>query len=216
MKKEEQQKPAERRAREEYERQLKEEKILQESLRKVEDEMKKLSGAELEQKQKELQKLEQELKVMADTMRALKEKELREHDFQLQIKEAERKAFAAQAQLEQKERQAYLEQQVALDHAQQELQEQEKLLRAEEARLQAEEKAIQRFIREFYDSGLLEKGKSYRIKLSGSALVINGKPQPAAVHEKFSKLYELLTRRKLDAETPITIVEERRVATIYC
>jgi len=74
--------------------------------------------------------------------------------------------------------------------------------------LQAEEKAMQRFIAGLFDSGLLEKGKNFEIKLSASSLAINGREQPAAIHEKFRKLYESLTKRKLDRNTPITIVED--------
>ncbi len=182
-----------------------------EELRRQEEKLRTLSGAENEHKLQEIQKLEQELNAKADAMRLAKEKEFQEHELQMQMKEAERKEFEAQMRLKEKEMQLRLEEQAQLDNVRQELREQEMLLKVEEARLQAEEKAIQRFIAEFYRSGLIEKGKSYRIMLSGSSLLINGKAQPAAVHEKFSKLYESLTNRKLDKETPITIVEDGEV-----
>ncbi len=160
-----------------------------------------LAHAEYESQlqEEERQKLAGELRVREEHERQLEEERLlREEEERLRSEELRVRDLARQKGLE--EGRMRLE----ADRLRQE----ENRLRQVEARLRDEELKIKNFMAELADSGLVEKGKSYRIELSGSALVINGKKQPAAVHEKIRKFYETLTNRKLDDKKPVTIAHD--------
>ena len=62
---------------------------------------------------------------------------------------------------------------------------------------------------ELVKAGLVDEAEGYEIKLSAAALVINGKKQSAAVHERFRKFYEELGGRKLDDKRTVTIVHDK-------
>ncbi len=186
-----------------YNNQLMAEQRLQEKkLLKNVEELKALSGVERELKEKEILKFTQELQAKSDDMRAMKEKELQEYELQMQKKEAERKESEAQAQAMEEEMQA-----------QQQLREKEtelKQKRQEAARYSALMQKFNEFFRDLIKKeGLVNREDRYEIKLSATTLLINGKPQSAAVHEKIKNFYELLSGRKLDASEPMTIIQEK-------
>jgi bla regulator protein BlaR1 len=188
-----------------YARQLNLEQSLQEQkVLKYEEELKALSGAERELKEKEIQKFTQELRAKSDAINAMKEEESRKLEQELQAKSAARAMRETERQANEMEKFTAQEQMQA-----DRLREEEKRLRAEEERLRAEELKFKKFMAELVAAGLVEEGKSYEIKLSAAALVINGKKQPAAVHEKIMQFYETLTGTKLEAKRTVTIVNDK-------
>ena len=185
----------------EYDRQLRLEQSLQEQkLLAYEAELKALSGAEREQKEKEIRKFTQELRAKSDAMRAMKEKELREYEAQMRAGEGEQKEFEAQMRRQEKEMRPAREKQHRLEQAR---------LLLEEKRLRDEETKFKKFMAELVAAGLVDEAEGYEVKLSAAALVINGKKQPAAVHEKFRRFFETLSGRKLDGKRTVTIVHDR-------
>jgi beta-lactamase regulating signal transducer with metallopeptidase domain len=192
---ERQRRTAELRAREEHERLAREERLLQEEkLRQAEEELAALSGAERERKEKELKKLQHEMQAQA----ALRDR-LREEELRLRAEETRARDLAREKELEEK----------GMRREADRLREEENKLRAEEERLRAEETKIKKFMAELAAAGLVEEGKSCEIRLSAAALVINGKEQPAAVHEKILRSYETLTGVKLEPERSVTVVNEK-------
>lgn len=193
--------PQEKKLRQDEERKYREESRLKAEQMRLEEEKKKQlqelaarTETEQEMKQQELKEHQQELRAKSEAMQALKEKE--------------RQAYEAEKLRKEEQMQASLEKQSLLDHEQQ-LRAEEKRLQAEEQRMKAQEKMFQQFIQELIDSGLVSEAQGYEIKLSAAALVINGKKQPAAVHEKFQKFYETLTARKLDDKRTVTIIHDK-------
>ncbi|TFG76202.1 MAG: hypothetical protein E4H23_09860 [Chrysiogenales bacterium] len=53
------------------------------------------------------------------------------------------------------------------------------------------------------------RGSQPRIFAPAAALVVNGKKQPDAVHERFRKFYETLNGRKLDDKRMVTIDNDK-------
>ena len=82
--------------------------------------------------------------------------------------------------------------------------------RRETARYSAQMRKFSVFFHDLIKKeGLVDREGRYVIKLSATTLLINGKPQSAAVHEKIRNFYESLSGKKLDAAKPMTIVQEK-------
>ncbi|HEX8326798.1 MAG TPA: M56 family metallopeptidase [Hymenobacter sp.] len=79
--------------------------------------------------------------------------------------------------------------------------------RAERDRERAERdrKQTEAIMNELVKDGLLKDRSNYQIKLSATSLVVDGKTQPAAVHQKYLKLYESTMDRKMSATGSWTI-----------
>lgn len=179
-------------SRAEAERELQEEQLLQaEELRRREEELLTLNGAEREKKEKELKKQIHEMQ--AEVRLRQREEEL------LRAEEIKVRELARQRELEEKGMRLEANRMSAL----------EKSLRAEEGRLRDEEIKFKKFLAELVAAGLVSESEGYEIKLSAAALVINGKKQPAAVHEKIKKSYEALGGQKLDSKRTVTIVHDK-------
>jgi len=179
----------------EYDRQLRLEQSLQEEkLIKYEEQLKALSGAERELKEKEVQKFSQELRAKSEAMKAMREHEQQAYEAERLVKEKQMQAVAEKKGLQEHERL---------------LNEKEERLKAEQERLRDEEMKFKKFMAELVAAGLVNEADGYEIKLSAAALLINGRKQPAAVHERFRKFFEALGGRKLDSKRTVTIIHDK-------
>jgi len=120
-----------------------------------------------------------------EATRAVAERDQRELDMRLRAEEAERMAREGE--------------QLRLEEAR---------LQAEEARLKIEEMNFKKFIDELVREGLISEKAGYRVKLSASGLLINHRKQPQAVFEKYKKLYESLTGKKMEGKHYVEWVNE--------
>ena len=175
--------------------QAKKQGMSEDEQRKYEQELQqKLAQAEAEQRlrEEESQKLEQELK--ENQARA-------EADLLMRVEE-EGRLRAEEEKLEESQL----------------LRVQEKLLQAEAGRLKIEEgrlkvlgENLKKFTAALAEEGLINIKEGYKIKLSPSSLVINGKRQPQKVFEKYRQFYETLVGTKLDEKhkQTVTFVSEK-------
>ena len=85
----------------------------------------------------------------------------------------------------------------------------EERMRAAEERMRAEEKNFRALIAELSAAGLVKGPGRYEIRISAAQLLVNGKKQPAAVHERIKKFYEAQFNKKLTEERSVTIVNDK-------
>jgi chromosome segregation ATPase len=82
-------------------------------------------------------------------------------------------------------------------------------LKAEEARLRAQEADFKALVDELTAAGLIDKAGPYKVELSARVLAVNGKRQPADVHERIKKFYEDRFKKKLPDDGPVTIMNKK-------
>ena len=144
--------------------------------------------------QRPLQLLAHELATRTEAEQEMKQQELQERQQELRAGE-----LALQARLQE-------EKMVAETQAMRARVEQ---LKAEEQRLRSEEKNFQALIRELAAAGLVSQSEGYEVKLSAKALLVNGKKQPPALHERIRKFYEAQIGKKLSGERVVTIINDK-------
>jgi bla regulator protein BlaR1 len=167
-------------------------------LQKLAQEMQNLNEKDRQIEEKELQKLEQKLADKSDAEQKMKGLEMKKYQMELQAREMELKA-----QLEKEK--ILAEEQGAFAQLEQ-LKAEEQRLRGEEKRMRAEENNFKALFGELSAAGLVNKLGRCEIKLSAQALLVNGKKQPPAVHERIRKFYEAQFKQKLTGERTIQIV----------
>lgn len=129
---------------------------------------------------------------------------LREADERLRVEE--QRMREEEERLRAEGDRAAKEAEVRLREAEERLRAEEASLRQEEARLRREEENMRKFIARLVADGLVDDRADFKIELSASSLVINGRKLPAAMLQKHGQFYEILTGRELDREQPVTIV----------
>ncbi len=186
----------EARIRLETEKRLKEEKARAEmDLKRMREEQKRLEAEQLALAEKEKHLSQEEQAKARQEMEELQKKEQELAQEMVKLKEREKLEFERQLQ-EQKQ-------------AEEELRAAELKLRAEEERLRREEANLKKFLERLAVDGVIDPAGSYEIRLSASALTVNGKALPAEAQRKYRQLFESITGRKLDKDQPVTIVQEK-------
>jgi bla regulator protein blaR1 len=166
-------------------------------LEKLAQEMQSLNEEERQMKEKKLRELEQELAARSDAERKMKELEMEKYQAELQARE-----IALKAKLDKEKFTAEDQNNLAQLGR---LKAEEQRLRAEEKRLRAEEKNFQALIDELAAAGLVGKSGRYEVRLSADHLLVNGKKQAPAVHERIRKFFEKQFNEKLAGERTIQI-----------
>ncbi|WP_197062850.1 M56 family metallopeptidase [Hymenobacter sp. APR13] len=118
------------------------------------------------------------------------------------------------AQARRDAQQARLDAQQAVRDAQQAVRDQEQARRdREQARRDAEdERWRQALVSELKRDGLIRNTDTYSLSLSATSLTVNGKKQPDALQQKYRKLYEDRTGRKLSSTGSINIQQQSNVS----
>lgn len=223
----------EEQARVDHEQQLK-----KEELSSLEEEMKSLQGAERERRTAEMRRLQAELEALEaleEKQKAEAQERVRQEEQRRRAEEERQREFAGQAaredarlkeaderlrveeqrlreeeeRLRAEGKRAGKEAEVRLRQAEERLRTEEKRLRQEEERLRREEENLNKFIARLAADGLVDGKGDFKIELSATSLLINGKKLPAEAQKKYGQLYETLSGRKLDKEQPVTIVHEQ-------
>ena len=60
-------------------------------------------------------------------------------------------------------------------------------------------------VAELLKDGLIQDRNNFQVRLNSASLVVNGKEQPAAVYQKYRKLYESTTGRKMTATSSMSL-----------
>ncbi len=148
------------------------------------------------------QRLTEELRVRQEELRD-REQELRDRDAELQehIREAQQGSEdlqetrpgqdQAQRQADHDRAQADRDRERAgRDHARAE---------RDQERAERNRKQTEAIVAQLVKDGLMKDQRNYQVKLSASSMVVDGKTQPVAVLQRYLKLYESTTGRKMSA-----------------
>jgi beta-lactamase regulating signal transducer with metallopeptidase domain len=180
----------------EQEKQLKQEQARQEeNLARMREEQRKLEAEQLALAETEKQLSREEQAKAQQELEELQKKEQELAAEMMKLKEREKREFERQLQAQKK--------------AEEELRAAERKLRAEEERLRREEANLKKFIERLAADGVIDPAGSYEVRLSASAMTVNGKALPPEAQRKYRQFYETLTGRKLDKDQPMTIVHEK-------
>jgi beta-lactamase regulating signal transducer with metallopeptidase domain len=190
------------------------ERLLREEEARLKLEEEKLLKQEQARRESELQHLQAMQKKLEAEERALAEKEKRlnfEDQEKAQaamesLRKQEQKLAQEMRKLKEREKLEFERQLQEQKKAEEELRMAEKRLRAEEERLRREEANLKKFLDRLAADGLIDPAGSYEVRLSASALTVNGKAMPTEAQQKYRQFFETVMGRKLDTQQPITIV----------
>ena len=176
-------------------------------------------GEELNERQQEIAQRREELRErIRETQRELQNLETGrdsrnsdaarslEGDVRLRAEEAQRRADGARVRAEDARVRAE-DARVRADDAR---------VRAEDARVRAEDARVrnEELLREMQKDGLIKDPDHYQVKLTARSLVIDGKEQPEKVLQKYLKLYEASSGRKLTGNNALVVTRNSDSSTI--
>ncbi|NIM13906.1 MAG: M48 family metalloprotease [Candidatus Aminicenantes bacterium] len=206
------------------------------ALRQQNKELEKVEKEKLEQMRKELELREMKMKQMEEIMRKQMQKQKQKQEEEFRKKEVQLKAetMSLKKHMEEmlKKEAALRQQNKELEKAEKEKLEQmrkelklremkikqmEETMRKQELELRAQEEDLRKkqqyllnvFAKELQHDKLIADAGDFEFLFKGGKLYINGKKQPKAVFNKYKKLYEKVTGKKIDDNRGLRIINKK-------
>jgi beta-lactamase regulating signal transducer with metallopeptidase domain len=202
------------------------------ALRQQDKELEKAEKEKMEQMRKELKQREMKMKQMEETR--LKQIQMQEGEFRkkearlkaerMSLKKEMEEMLKKEAALRQQDKELEKAEKEKLEQMRKELKQREmkikqmeETMRKQELELRAQEEDLRKkqqyllnvFAKELQHDKLIADAGDFDLLFKGGKLYVNDKKQPGAVFNKYRKLYEKITGKKIDDDRGLRIVNKK-------